>query len=212
MSNEAPQLKGNPHCGEVLVSMSLLFDNPSPTEYTDEELLTLSLSHPNLFGVLVARYQDAFLRKVESILHNREESEEVVQEAFTKIYLYAGKFKKVEGASFKSWAYRIVVNTALTRYQVLKKRREVTAELDPEFYEMLPDLRNEKEEHEIRDVVISVLARMPTQMARALRLHIIERRPQEEVAAMEGVSVGALKTRIHRAKKEFKVIAESLGL
>jgi DNA-directed RNA polymerase specialized sigma24 family protein len=49
-------------------------------------------------------------------------------------------------------------------------------------------------------------------MSRALRLHIIERRPQEEVAEMEGVTVGALKTRIHRAKKEFRLIAKSLGI
>ncbi len=190
----------------------LLEDERQLSDYSDEEILELSIRMPSVFSVLLDRYQDAFLRKVESILHSREDSEDVVQEAFTKIYLNANKFKVVEGASFKSWGYRIVINTALTCYQTLKKRNAVTADLDPEFYEMLPDLRNMHEEKEIRDVVVSVLARMPGTMSRALRLHIIERRPQEEVAEMEGVSVGALKTRIHRAKKEFKLIAKSLGI
>lgn len=190
----------------------LLEEERTLEDRSDEEILELSIRMPSAFSVLLGRYQDAFLRKVESILHSREESEDVVQEGFTKIYLNASKFKKVEGATFKSWGYRIVINTALTRYQVLKKRNSLVADLDPEFYEMLPDLRNAHEEKEIRDMVVSVLSRMPGTMSRALRLHIIERRPQEEVAEMEGVTVGALKTRIHRAKKEFRLIAKSLGI
>ncbi len=189
----------------------MLEEHTKLEEKSDEEILSLSSRYPGMFNVLLERYQEAFLRKAEGIVRNREDAEDVVQEAFTKIYLNAGKFHPVEGASFKSWAYRIVVNTALTRYQVLKKRNSRVADLDPEFYEMLPDLRSEREEQELRDFVISVLARMPNAMSRALRLHILERRPQEQAAEMEGISVGAFKTRVHRAKKEFRTIAESIG-
>jgi DNA-directed RNA polymerase specialized sigma24 family protein len=44
-----------------------------------------------------------------------------------------------------------------------------------------------------------------------LELHFIEGHPQEEVARKEGVSVGAIKTRVHRAKKELKKIADTLS-
>jgi DNA-directed RNA polymerase specialized sigma24 family protein len=51
----------------------------------------------------------------------QEEAEDIVQEAFTKIYINAAKFKKQEGAQFSSWGYRILINTALTTTP--KKRR-----------------------------------------------------------------------------------------
>jgi len=66
-------------------------------EKSDEELLKVSLSHPSLFALLVRKYQEPFLRKAQGIVREREEAEDIVQEAFTKIYLNAGKFKKQEG-------------------------------------------------------------------------------------------------------------------
>jgi DNA-directed RNA polymerase specialized sigma24 family protein len=50
---------------------------------------------------------------------------------------------------------------------------------------------------------------MPEQLARVLRLHFIEGLPQQLIAEREAVSVGAIKTRVHRAKAEFKRVAES---
>ena len=90
-------------------------------ELTDQELLQLSLKRPAVFEVLVSRYEDAFLRKANSVLHNNEDSEDVVQETFTKIYLNAGRFQPQEGASFSSWAYKILINTCYTFHQKRKK-------------------------------------------------------------------------------------------
>ena len=56
--------------------------------YSDEEILTISRSNPDAFAVLVARYEDAFLRKAKSILWSVEDAEEVVQDTFTRIYVY----------------------------------------------------------------------------------------------------------------------------
>ena len=67
-------------------------------EQADEEVLRRSIKKPAFFAVLIDRYEDAFLRKAESIVHNREEAEDIVQEAFAKIYQYAGRFVTVEGA------------------------------------------------------------------------------------------------------------------
>lgn len=172
---------------------------------SDEQILTDSLKNPYCFEVLLDRYQDAFMRKAMSILHLKEEAEEVVQEVFTKIYLNAHKFKVQEGASFNSWGYKILINTALTRYQKLKKQRTRIVVLDPEFYEMLPDtISRQFEKDEMYDYVISILIRIPDNLRSALTLHFLERRSQQEIADKEGVSVGAIKTRVHRAKKVFR--------
>jgi len=178
---------------------------------SDEELLALSVSKPSFFALLVRKYEEPFMRKSLGIVREREEAEDIVQEAFTKIYLNASKFKVVEGASFSSWGYRILINTALTHYAKRKRRGGAEVGLDEEIWQLIPD-RNLRqfEKKELQDVIASVLTRMPTPMARALSAFFIEGKTQEEIATTEGLSVGAIKTRVHRAKKEFKKIYETI--
>src|SRR3989338_4308050 len=90
------------------------------SDLKDEEILFASLEKPALFRVLMVRYEQAFLRKAKSIVYQEEDAEDVVQDAFTKIYFNAGKFKKRPGIEFKSWAYKILVNTAINKYHNLK--------------------------------------------------------------------------------------------
>lgn len=181
-------------------------------ERGDEELLALSVSRPALFALLVRRYEAAFLRKAQGIIKDPHEAEDIVQEAFAKIYLNAGKFKVVEGAQFSSWGYRILINTALTHYAKKKKGWEREAQLDEEIWALIPD-RNLRqfEKKELSDLVASVLSRMPAPMARALSSFFIDGKTQEEIAREESLSVGAVKTRVHRAKAEFKRIFETIS-
>lgn len=185
----------------------------SHKDLTDEELLRRSIKHPSLFGEILFRYQDVFLRKAYAVVKSREGAEDIVQETFTRIYLNAGRFHSVPGASFKSWAFKILFNTSFTHYQKKKKERAVRADIEPEFYDVLPDLTSQTEEkRELRDYLVSVFSRMPTHFSRVLTLHFLEGKSQEEIAKEEGTTVGAIKTRVHRAKQEFKKITTSLSL
>jgi RNA polymerase sigma-70 factor (ECF subfamily) len=171
----------------------------------DAEILARSRREPELFAVLVKRYEAALLRRARVILRSPEDAEEVVQDAFTKMYLYADKYHAQEGASFSSWMYTILNRVAYTKYAVQKKVWEKTAELEPEHYESLPDSRAEfLEDLSIRDEVVNALAKIPETAARLLRLQFIEGKTQEEIATSENLSVPAVKTRVHRAKKLFK--------
>jgi RNA polymerase sigma-70 factor, ECF subfamily len=184
----------------------------SERELSDEEVLAASVSQPGLFAVLVRKYEEAFLRKARSIVRGPEEAEDIVQEAFTKIYLNASKFQKQEGAQFSSWAYRILINTALTHYSKMKRRGGQVAELDEEIWALIPDKQlRQFEKTELADLVASVLNRMSPAFAQALSAFFIEGKSQEEIAAEEGVSVGAVKTRVHRAKEEFRKIYKSIN-
>ena len=91
----------------------------------DDVILKKSVANPALFSILIDKYQLPFVRKAIGIVHSKEEAEDIVQEAFTKIYLNAKKFKKQPGIEFKSWAWRILVNTSLTHYRKLKKTFEM---------------------------------------------------------------------------------------
>lgn len=171
---------------------------------SDEEVLAGSRANPDLLGILVDRYEAAFLRKAKSILYSPEDAEEVVQDTFTRIYVYADRYRPQEGASFSSWAYAILTRLCFTRYQKLKKERGRTLELDPEAYERIADSEFFLEDLTIRNEVLVALSRIPEQAARMLRLQFLEGKTQEEIAHLEGSSVAAVKTRVHRAKKLFK--------
>lgn len=171
----------------------------------DAEVLARSRKEPELFAILVRRYEAALLRRARTILRSPEDAEEVVQDAFTKMYLYADKYQPQEGASFSSWMYTILNRVAYTKYAAQKKVWEKTATLEPEHYESLPDMRAEfLEDLSIRDEVISALSKLPETAAKILRLQFIEGKTQEEIAAAEHLSIPAVKTRVHRAKKLFK--------
>lgn len=171
----------------------------------DAELLARSKSEPELFAILVRRHEAALLRRAKVILRSPEDAEEVVQDAFTKMYLYADKYRPQEGASFSSWMYTILNRVAYTKYATARKHSGRHAELEPEHFESLPDARAEFiEDLTIRDEVIAALARLPESAAKILRLQFIEGKTQEEIAESEGLSVPAVKTRVHRAKKLFK--------
>lgn len=174
------------------------------SEASDEEILRASAKNPELFRILVRRYEAPFLRKASAILRVPEDAEEVVQDTFTRIYLYAGRYQAQEGAVFSSWAYTILTRLAFTRYQRMKKRRATIEPLDPEVYESLRDHDDFVETLTIRDEALSALAKLPEAMRRVLTLQFLEGKSQEEIAKAEGSTVPAIKTRVHRAKKLLK--------
>ncbi len=173
-------------------------------DWDDEKVLMAARAQPWLFSVIVDRYQEPFLRKARGIVRNPLDAEEIVQDAFTKIYVYADKYEPQSGAKFSSWAYRILMNTAFTRYQKLIKEGQRFTAIDPEFEQFI----GEKKEHagfeEKRDGIERILARMPEHLSYVLRLHYLERWSQEDIANETGENVGTIKARIHRAKAAFR--------
>jgi RNA polymerase sigma-70 factor (ECF subfamily) len=191
----------------------LLEDISQPLqEKKDEEILALSLSTPDAFSILIDRYQEAFLRKARHILgHDELGVEDIVQDTFVKIYANASKFKPVPGASFKSWGYRILVNTCFTFYQKNKREKQFAFQVDEEIAEMVPDNSLDTFEQKLdRDYLLSLMSKLPVMLARVLKLYTIDEKSQEEIAKTEGISIGAVRTRIHRAKKELKKIKTDL--
>lgn len=175
----------------------------------DHDLLTLSLKEPAAFEVLVDRYQEPFMRKALKILRDQELAEDAVQDAFVKIYVGAKKFTPQAGASFSSWGYKVLINHCLTLYQKHKKYTGAYAkseELDPEFAEHMTDHSQiELHEHMLsEDYLLSLISRLPLAFSRVLRMFAIEGKSYEEIAEKEGVSEVAIRTRVHRAKKELK--------
>ncbi|MCB9811641.1 RNA polymerase sigma factor [Candidatus Nomurabacteria bacterium] len=177
-------------------------------DLSDEEVLLRARREPWLFAILLERHQDAFLRKARSIIHNEEDAEEIVQDTFTKVYMNADRFEVRDGATFTSWAYRILMNTAFTRYQKRRKEGERFSALDPEFEQFIGEQKNHSGFEGQRDAIERILERLPGHFAQVLRLHYLERWSHQDIADESGESVGAVKTRIHRAKEAFRQEAD----
>lgn len=178
---------------------------------SDEDILARVQTEPWLFTEILERYQSAFLRKVKTIIFNDQDAEEVVQDAFTKIYMNAHRFEIREGAKFSSWAYTIVVNTALTRYQKCVKEGKRTMLLDPEYMELMGEMKGHSGFEQDKDAIDRVLQKLPGHFARVLRLHYLEHWSHKDIADETGESVGAIKARIHRAKAEFRKESAQTG-
>jgi RNA polymerase sigma-70 factor (ECF subfamily) len=176
---------------------------------SDEALLAQASLKPWLFSTLVERYEAAFMRKALSIIRNPLDAEEVVLDTFTKIYVHADSFKSQPGAKFSSWAYRILMNTAFTRYQKLIKEGQRFSALDPEFEQFIGEASEHVAFEESRDGVERILVRLPEHFSYVLRLHYLERWSHEDIASSTNENVGTVKARIHRAKEAFRKESKS---
>lgn len=175
----------------------------------DEVVLQTSQEHPGLFSMLVDRYQPSFFRLAMRVVRDRTEAEDVVQEAFVKIYRYAKRFKSGEDRKFSSWAYRIVFNTAITHYHKLRKREWLLPDpaiggIDPTLDQARVQFKEGVLNRETEEVVRSVLELMPDDLGALLKSYYLEDKSYKTIAASESMSIGALKMKLFRARKLFK--------
>lgn len=172
---------------------------------SDSEVLSASFENPNDFAILVDRYQKEFLRKALRIVKNKDDAEDIVQEVFIKIYKYGKRFKHQEGATFKSWAYAILTNTCFTYCKKKNRRQQFFKNADSEMLELFSSGSAEAERLLDINQISSVIMKIPALLGRMLTL-ALSGKSQEQIAEMEGVSVGTVRTRLHRAKKAVQEI------
>ncbi len=199
----------------------LNFNQPKPEKYSDseplklvkdEQILEASRKNPNLFGVLVDRYQDAFMRSAQRVVKTRENAEDIVQEAFAKIYKNSKKFKKQKGIEFKSWAYKVLLNTSFSYYQRLKKKQAVSMEFfDTYKYEIIDEKDNLKREVETKDIISKVLLELPEELKRIVEMHYLQDLSYETISQQEGLTIAAIKMRLFRGRKLMKKAMDALN-
>ncbi len=116
------------------------------------------------FEQLVKRYDRKLFRIAQHVTHNREDSEDVVQEAFLKAFQHLGEFR--EDSKFSTWLIRITLNQSLMKLRKQRRTKEVA--LDEDFQAMErcfrwrspigpPILSNSTGASELRDILIKAL-------------------------------------------------------
>jgi RNA polymerase sigma-70 factor (ECF subfamily) len=163
------------------------------------------------FQQLVARYDGKLLRIAQNVTHNREDSEDAVQEAFLKAYQHLGEFR--EDAQFSTWLIRITINEALSR---LRKRRTVNeVSLDDDFEgedvmlprevaDWAPNPEELYRESELRNILIASLKQISPIVRAVFVLRDIGGLSIDETAEVLQLGVGTVKARLWRARQRLR--------
>ncbi|MBI2054859.1 MAG: RNA polymerase sigma factor [Candidatus Sungbacteria bacterium] len=167
----------------------------------------MQASETDQFEDFVKRYQAPFFRLALRIVRDPGDAEDVLQEAFFRIYRYRGKFRKVDGGSFNSWAYRIVKNTAITHYYRWKKRQRCQGLEESVTQLALVSHETWREFVERRDVktaIPGILAELSKSCREIFRLFYMEQLSYLEIQELTGLSMPTIKLRLYRARAVLK--------
>jgi RNA polymerase sigma-70 factor (ECF subfamily) len=178
----------------------------------DSEIIKSVLNgHKDDFRVLVDRYQQAVFRVVVGFVHDRDEAEDLTQEAFIRAWQALGKFRGE--SSFSTWLQRIAINICLNHTRK-KNGMPLFGYISSYFgsaadKEMqIPVSEENAEEIMIREEHTDWLRRaldsLPENQRTAIILSKYDDLPQKEIAAVMKLTEGAVEALIQRAKKNLR--------
>ena len=163
------------------------------------------------FEVLVRRHSERAFRAAYRVVRYEELAADVLQEALIKAYRGLRNFEN--RSAFYTWLYRIVVNLALDR-----RRRERPGsgvewddETNPEAEVRVlrppaSDPEAASARKEIRELVARGIQKLPDGQREVLLLREVDGLSYQEIAEVTGSSLGAVKTNLHRGRRELALI------
>jgi RNA polymerase sigma-70 factor (ECF subfamily) len=163
------------------------------------------------FDALVKRYDRRLFRIAQTVTHNKEDSQDAVQEAFMRAFQNLNQFR--EDSQFSTWLIRITVNQSLMKLRKQRTKREVS--LDEGFQvdrEMLPmeviDWGPNPEHlylaSELRDILTTILEELSPLLRTVFVLRDIEGLSIDETAEVLSLSHAAVKARLFRGRLQLR--------
>jgi RNA polymerase sigma-70 factor (ECF subfamily) len=156
------------------------------------------------FEVLVRRHERRVFGLVFRMLGNRQEAEDVAQEAFLALHRHGHRFRGE--ARFSTFVYRVAANAALNRRRSIGRRRsrEEALSYRQDAGDHLPSAPRDPEDAasggEIQLQVQEALLGLPRDLRMAVVLYDIEGQSYGEIAQALQIPEGTVKSRIHRAR------------
>ncbi|MBM3762304.1 MAG: sigma-70 family RNA polymerase sigma factor [Acidobacteria bacterium] len=177
----------------------------------DESLVDMAQAgNDQAFAELVERHYNTCLKLALSILRDKSDAEDEVQNACWKAFEHLAQFNRE--AKFSTWLTRIVVNQCLMRLRQAKRAKlfyiDDTQVGDEVVTLELPDETPTPEQtlgkKEVAGVVQAEIDRIPPLLRNVFVLRDVQQLPMEQVADQLGISVAAAKSRLLRARLELR--------
>ena len=182
---------------------------------SDEELVVLVLENQDYFLYLVRRYENKLTRYISRISNlNLDETEDVLQEVFIKVYKNLNGFDT--SLKFSSWIYRITHNEVISNFRRIKNKATIIHEdLDGNIMKNIADELNIEEEINLeflKNNLFEILDQMDLKYKEVLVLKFWEQKSYSEISDILKKPEGTVATLINRAKKHFLKILEKSHL
>lgn len=160
------------------------------------------------YRILVQRYQDTLFRCAVSMVREADTAAELVQA--TLVNAYASLSKLRDDASFGGWVYRMCTNRCRDHLKS-GRRRDVPLDAGPALVLESGSRADESlERQELRRSLDDALATLNDDYREAFVLKHVEEKSYDEMSDMLGVSIPALKMRVHRAREALKSALEEV--
>ncbi len=176
---------------------------------SDEALVArVAMEDAEAFAELVRRHADRFIAMAERMLGERTEAEDVLQDAFSRLWMHAGRFDPAS-ARFTTWFYRVVANACTDRLRRRGRTRPLPENWDAPDTAPAADAGVAKAQAAV--AVRRALDRLPARQRLAIILCYYEGVTNKEAAVVLGVSVKALESLLVRARRRLRIdlVAES---
>jgi len=153
------------------------------------------------FAILVERHKQMVFTIASRMLRNREEAEEVAQDAFLKAYKSLKSFKKK--SKFSTWLYKIVYNLCVSKLR--KKKPDIFSidEHEEQSYE-LPDTTYRLEDLEYKDkknYLEKAIAQLNEEEQTIILLFYHEDMAVDEIAKIVNLTISNVKVKLYRGRK-----------
>ncbi len=181
------------------------------TKKSDAPLIAKALAgEQKAYADLMARHRGPLYNLLYNMVHNREETEDLLQEAFMKAFAALHTFNKE--FAFSTWLYKIAINTTidhlrkkkLQTYSLDKPIQSKEGELKREYADVHATTDNELLSSEKSSLIAQAIAELPDHYREAIILRHTEEKSYEEIAEITGVPLGTVKARIFRAREMLK--------
>jgi len=165
------------------------------------------------FEVILKIYEKKIYNFAYRMLGDKEDAMDTTQEVFIKVYKSINTFKG--NSSFSTWLFKIAKNVCIDYLRKNGKARicslDKTIKIDgEEIKKETPDTSNLPEEiikrKELQRVVHKAIARLPEKYKAAIILRDLQNFSYKEIAEILNCSIGTVKSRIGRGRKELKNI------
>jgi len=185
----------------------LLEEIDNIADYSDEQLVLVTLKNPDAYGFLIERYEEKLTRYIQRISGgSKEDVEDTLQDVFISAYKNLNDFDRE--LKFSSWIYRIAHNKVISHFRKVTARpKTVTYEGDNQLLNILAsneDLAKELERKYTGEEVRSILNDMDDRYKEVLVLKFLEEKDYKEISDILEKPMGTVATLINRAKKQFK--------
>ena len=177
---------------------------------SDEELMVrVQSADHEAFSILVSRHTRMFYAAAYRMYPHQDEAEDIVQEAFLKLWHRPEIWKADKGAKFTTWFYRVVTNLAID-YARKKKNTKGSEVLD----RITDDSASQQDTMEVdqqQQMLEQAIQKLPERQRIALNLCFYEELSNKEAAEIMEVGVKALESLLMRAKAGLKDILTRQG-